>query len=185
MLVRPPPLLPPHPPPIRLTSSLLTQHPSAPYSVPLGFGMLMSNITTGKLLDRDFRNTRLKIQRQRLLDAESSQPAGSSTNANTSAPRLNEREVLTPMSPDDILEFPIEYSRLRLEPICEYPCESRRAGWSLTDTIRPLADCVLFWGSTIGYGWLAQSHAPLAVTLIFLFLSMCPHHAPAGTVRSH
>lgn len=70
-------------------------------SLPIGVGMVFSTITSGRMLDRDFRATRAKLERKRAKDSEGALKAAQ-----------------RPLDPNDLLEFPLEHARLRLQPVC-------------------------------------------------------------------
>lgn len=39
-------------------------------------------------------------------------------------------------------------------------------------------DSLVFWASTIAYGWAVRARAPLAVALVFQFISQYLHYGP-------
>lgn len=82
------------------------------FSLPLGVGMLLANVITGRLLDRDFRATRRNVERLKIRNVE----------AGNLEPPSHTREIANPrqMDPNDLIDFPIEHARLRSLPICVF-----------------------------------------------------------------
>jgi len=103
--------------------------------------MLLGNVVTGRLLDRDFRSTRQNVERTRRRNVEAGNSGSVSGTPEVTDPRK--------MNPNDLLNFPIEHARLRSQPIY----------------------AIVFWSSTVTYGWLLQYRQPLAAAFVFQFIS--------------
>lgn len=125
--------------------------------------MFISNIITGRLLDREFRRIRLQMDQQKEDDDRES-------SASTSTPKSKETIVTDSrkMDPNDLLQFPIEHARLRLMPFCEF----RRTfiNYPTQRYFEGPPDSIVFWISTIAYGWLLQTKQPLEAALIMQFI---------------
>jgi hypothetical protein len=121
-------------------------------SLPLGIGMLLANVITGRLLDRDFRATRRNVERLRIRNAEAKNPESPSRIREVTNPRKTD--------PNDLIEFPIEHARLRSQPICAFSSISKSRS---TISSRTLLMCRLhrFLGQ-YNRIWLAIAISPAA-----------------------
>lgn len=67
--------------------------------------MVVSTITSGRLIDHQFRRTRLKFEAKKVRER-----GGES---------IEDNKPLKPLDPNDLLDFPLERARLMMQPVCE------------------------------------------------------------------
>lgn len=118
--------------------------------LPLGLGLTLGSLATGRLVDRDFRMTQKRIETRRVTDAERARMSALSKQSE----KGETGEAVKPlpgnrvkMSAADLAKFPLEHARLRSLPIY----------------------CLVEWVPVIIYGWLVQYRVNLAAPLVLLF----------------
>lgn len=75
--------------------------------------MVFSTITSGRILDHEFRRTRRKLERQQDRDNEKQGETGIENEL-----KSEEENIKKPLDPNDLLDFPLEHARLRHLPFC-------------------------------------------------------------------
>ncbi len=89
--------------------------------------MVSGSLTIGRLIDRDFRMTKKRIDARRATDGEKPR-ASSADNQKNEGGREDMVKAQRPlpkdkskMGLDDLATFPLEHARLRSLPHCEHP----------------------------------------------------------------
>lgn len=105
--------------------------------------MVFSTVITGRLQDWTFKSTRRDFDRRKSLHSSTSSDVEKND-------KSEEPDVVSKgrMDPNDLLDFPLEEARLKLQPVYS----------------------VVFWMATIAYGWLVEKRVNLVAPLIVQFI---------------